>query len=260
MDRKPETHALYIVEHPDHLCLFYLVPFEEEEREFRRAREGIWSERLGEISSRSTGFFDASEIHDLVRRCSRPMLLLSDADTEYYLAVDHADRLLAPDGGSRDRLSVPQYNSSTPAFLRFGPHLTELVFPGYEGDAEPRQTLSAPLYMQETIPPVCTLMTDSEYSHGLSEVCWSEKLGYVQAEVDRNDSLNVRLEHINVLVRSCSRQMLLVSGCMPPLYIPRKSLERLVRAYKSGCADYVGELAEAMKYKAARDAAQNGRS
>jgi len=226
MDRKPETHALFIVEHPDHLCLFYLVPFEEEEREFRRAREGIWSERLGEISSRSTGFFDASEIHDLVRRCSRPMLLLSDADTEYYLAVDHADRLLAPDGGSRDRLSVPQYNSSTPAFLRFGPHL----------------------------------MTDSEYSHGLSEVFWSEKLGYVQAEVDRNDSLNVRLEHINVLVRSCSRQMLLVSGCMPPLYIPRKSLERLVRAYKSGCADYVGELAEAMKYKAARDAAQNGRS
>jgi hypothetical protein len=33
-----------------------------------------------------------------------------------------------------------------------------------------------------------------------------------------------------------------------------------VQAYKSGCADYVGELAEAMKYKAARDAAQNGRS
>jgi len=237
MDNKPETVALYIVEHPDNLCLSYLVRFEEEEREFRRAREGVWSERLGEISSLSTGSFDTTEIDDLVRRCSRPMLLLSDLDPVYYLAVDHADRLLAADGGSRDRLSVPQYKSSAPAFLRFGPHPTELVFPGYERDGEPRPTLSAALYMQEIIPPVCTLMTDCEYSRGLSEFFWSEKLGYVQAEVDRNDSSNVRLEHINELVQSCSRQMLLVSMCMPPLYIPRKSLERLVRAYKSGCAE-----------------------
>ncbi|MGC2517089.1 MAG: hypothetical protein WA383_21410, partial [Terriglobales bacterium] len=71
MDRKPETHALYIVEHPDHLCLSYMVPFGEEEREFLRAREGIWSEKLAEISS---DLFDTTDIHDLVRRCSRPML------------------------------------------------------------------------------------------------------------------------------------------------------------------------------------------
>ncbi len=234
MDRKPETHALYIVEHPDHLCLSYMVPFGEEEREFLRAREGIWSEKLAEISS---DLFDTTDIHDLVRRCSRPMLLISDIFRVYYLPIDHADKLLAPNGGDSDRLCVPQNNSSMGAFLRFGPHPTELVFPGYERDVEQRQTVSAPLYMQETIPPLCTLMTDSEYSRGFSEFFWSEKLGYVQAEVDRNDSLNVRLEHINELVQSCSRQMLLVSMCMPPLYIPRKSLERLVRAYKSGCAE-----------------------
>jgi hypothetical protein len=233
MDRKPDKYAAYIVEHPDHLCLLHL-PLEDEEKEFCQAHGGIWAERLGEITS-SSGSFTGTELRNLTRRCSRPMLLLSEGDMDYYLPFDHADRLIASDLNSVGSF-VPRYTSSPPAFLRFGPHPTELVFPGYERDAEERPKLSVPLYIQESVPPLCSVVTDFEYISGLDDELWSEKLGYVQAEVDRNDSLNVRLEDVNESVRSCSRQMLLLSECMPPLYIPRKSLERLVRAYKSGRA------------------------
>jgi hypothetical protein len=168
------------------------------------------------------------------------MLLLSEDDMDYYLPFEHAERLIASDRGNSIGVFVPRYNSSPPAFLRFGSHPTELVFPGYERGAEERPKLAVPLYIQETVSPLCSVVTDFEYIFGFDDVLWSEKLGYVQAEVDRNDSLNVRLEHINGLVRSCSREMLLVSECMPPVYIPRKTLECLVQEYRTSCADSSG--------------------
>jgi len=235
MDKQFGICALYIVEHPDHLCQHSLFPLEEEKEGVRWAQaEGIWLEKLGEISGSSEGYFDSFEMGDLTRRCSRPMLFLSDVDA----GLLSPGRLCLQTSRTRRswrQVVRPQNISSSPAFLRFGPHPTELVFPGYERDAAPREILSAALYMRETIPPICTLMTDYEYNFGLFEYLWSEKLGYVQAEVDRNDSLNVRPEHINELVRSCSRQMLLVSVCMPPMYIPRTSLQRLVQEYEFGC-------------------------
>ena len=90
--------AIYVIEHPDHvITVHYLSPDSEKEILGKMLREGILSvEKLG-ITRPPSDWVDENV---LLMHCGRPLIPLWHwlNDGEYFMTVDHAEKLLAAGG------------------------------------------------------------------------------------------------------------------------------------------------------------------
>jgi hypothetical protein len=224
-------HNIYVIEHPDHvITVYYFSPDCEQEKIGTMMREGIlWFEKLGMTIP------EGEDIDEelLGMCCSRPLMPLwhFHNQSQYFMALDHAEQLLA--AGSEYSWMSGRREYGARVSLRFGRVLAELVCLPYDHWRSPPDRITVPLYIQETmIGPLCALSVDPE-DLAYADCDWRECLGSAQANIVEKGIVDVRLDDAFRLVRKCSSPMLLVSHCVPPLYIPRDWLEREVAAFRA---------------------------
>src|SRR6266487_5419921 len=120
-----EECAVYMVEHPNHLCTVHLFSADRESDELQWVRNACtWSGRLGTIASLPSesggeATFKGEGIAELVYRCSRPLIPVDDVDGSSYISFDHAKQLLAGGNSVYDlMLGQQKQGSSPPMYLR----------------------------------------------------------------------------------------------------------------------------------------------
>lgn len=220
-----QLQAVYVVEFANHLCSVCSISNEEEER-FKsesRNRGATWTQRL--CTTKKDEKNDPEDL--LLRHCSRLMIPLHhDLNVMglHFLALDVAQKVLRverPEWGW-----TPGQNYGPDIVLRFAPHEDpELIVHPYQfWDDRAIRRAMVDVFIQETmVRPICTVSVH-EYDLRRSDGDWRERLGTVPAHRLTPDVVEVRLDDINNLVRQCSRPMVSISQCMPPLYVPREWL------------------------------------